>query len=225
MGTIYLSAQILNGGSSYSPSANTGRSSITISNSAQRLRTIGGRCERGIEKSAPARRGVLEQSTPAMAAVRGEEPLSTLEQLLWASSYPLHKEISSAYQLSLLQRFLKKARAGKRTRCLIWTASTNRKGYGRFRVRSRKDTISSSILSDLRLPEVMLAHRASYLLFKGPFDPELTVDHIRGVCGRRDCVNPEHLRLMSHVENSTEGSLYRHGGGVFGEGLIDDDEF
>lgn len=43
------------------------------------------------------------------------------------------------------------------------------------------------------------AHRVAYEIAKGPIPPGITVDHI---CYVRNCVNPEHLRLLSGRENS-----------------------
>lgn len=46
---------------------------------------------------------------------------------------------------------------------------------------------------------LVLAHRLSYLLFRGPIPAGMTVDH---VCRTRRCCNPGHLRLLSNVENA-----------------------
>jgi len=42
------------------------------------------------------------------------------------------------------------------------------------------------------------AHIVAYALFVGPVDPALEVDH---TCGAKDCVEPTHLRQVSHAEN------------------------
>ncbi|MFC0531929.1 HNH endonuclease signature motif containing protein [Phytohabitans kaempferiae] len=42
------------------------------------------------------------------------------------------------------------------------------------------------------------AHIAAYAVFVGPIDPGLEVDH---TCGVKDCVEPTHLRQVSHAEN------------------------
>lgn len=49
---------------------------------------------------------------------------------------------------------------------------------------------------------VVTAHRASWTHFNGPIPEGMTIDHI---CHVRRCVNPEHLRLMSNIENATGG--------------------
>lgn len=42
------------------------------------------------------------------------------------------------------------------------------------------------------------AHIAAYAVFVGPLDPTLEVDH---TCGAQDCIEPTHLRQVSHAEN------------------------
>jgi hypothetical protein len=42
------------------------------------------------------------------------------------------------------------------------------------------------------------AHRAAYILAIGPIPDGLHVDHL---CARRDCVNPDHLRLVTNKQN------------------------
>ncbi|GAB3978722.1 HNH endonuclease [Plantactinospora veratri] len=42
------------------------------------------------------------------------------------------------------------------------------------------------------------AHIAAYVVFVGDYDPELEVAH---ACGVPDCIEPTHLRQLSHAEN------------------------
>jgi HNH endonuclease len=42
------------------------------------------------------------------------------------------------------------------------------------------------------------AHIVAYAIFVGPIDPALEVDH---TCGAKDCIEPTHLRQVSHAEN------------------------
>ncbi|MEU8165638.1 HNH endonuclease [Micromonospora sp. NPDC049004] len=42
------------------------------------------------------------------------------------------------------------------------------------------------------------AHIAAYAVFVGGYDPHLEVDHL---CPARDCVEPTHLRQVSHADN------------------------
>lgn len=47
-----------------------------------------------------------------------------------------------------------------------------------------------------------LGHRVSWEAANGPIPDGMTVDH---VCRVRRCINPEHLRLMSNLENARGG--------------------
>ncbi|MEV4384484.1 HNH endonuclease [Micromonospora sp. NPDC049580] len=42
------------------------------------------------------------------------------------------------------------------------------------------------------------AHIAAYAVFVGGYDPDLEVDHL---CAAKDCVEPTHLRQVSHADN------------------------
>ncbi|WP_416904295.1 HNH endonuclease [Micromonospora echinospora] len=42
------------------------------------------------------------------------------------------------------------------------------------------------------------AHIAAYAVFVGDYDPDLEVDH---TCGVADCIEPAHLRQVTHAEN------------------------
>jgi hypothetical protein len=42
------------------------------------------------------------------------------------------------------------------------------------------------------------AHVAAYAVFVGEHDPALDVHHL---CDRRDCIEPTHLRQLTHAEN------------------------
>lgn len=66
--------------------------------------------------------------------------------------------------------------------CWLWTASTNRDGYGRF-----WDGI------DMRL-----AHRVSWIIANGAVPDGLLLDH---TCHTPACVNPSHLRFATHKQN------------------------
>ena len=68
--------------------------------------------------------------------------------------------------------------------CWNWLGTTSPKGgYGRMWNDGRH----------------RMAHRVSYETFIGPIPEGLTVDHL---CFNGSCVNPDHLRLLSHEENS-----------------------
>lgn len=66
--------------------------------------------------------------------------------------------------------------------CWLWTASCDPKGYGLF-----------------YFPPLMNAHRASFKIRHGYLPPpEIDLDH---QCNTPLCVNPDHLKPMTHREN------------------------
>ena len=71
------------------------------------------------------------------------------------------------------------------TGCLEWTGALS-SGYGRTSVHGND----------------IFVHRLAYALTKGDIPGDLTVDHI---CRNRKCFNPEHLRLLSNVDNTLVG--------------------
>lgn len=66
-----------------------------------------------------------------------------------------------------------------------WTGSKDNKGYGRIRVDGKLDR----------------AHRVSYKLFNGLIPDGLCVLHS---CDDPGCVNPQHLHIGTHQDNSNE---------------------
>jgi len=75
--------------------------------------------------------------------------------------------------------------------CWIWLKAKTREGYGQTTDKSKN----------------ISAHRLSYLVFKGEFEPKLHIDHI---CHNRVCVNPEHLRTATRSENIRNRLPYKH---------------
>ena len=73
------------------------------------------------------------------------------------------------------------------TECWIYTGYINRLGYGTV-------GIGQSFI---------LAHRLSYQHYKGDIPDDLCVDHL---CRTRSCVNPDHLELVTNVENVMRGN-------------------
>lgn len=73
--------------------------------------------------------------------------------------------------------------------CVIFTGSKTSKGYGRFRIGSK----------------IWKAHRAAWLLFKHEQPPPIILHK----CGFRDCVNPDHLRAGTVLENNQEVNAKR----------------
>lgn len=71
--------------------------------------------------------------------------------------------------------------------CWNWTASIMATGYGCIRRDDRTQT----------------AHRVSYELANGPIPAGIQIDHI---CHNRACVNPDHLRPVTHKQNGENRS-------------------
>ena len=112
------------------------------------------------------------------------------------------RALSKRPALPALVRFWAKVK--KTPTCWLWTASTNQAAYGQFWIfhRTKKTT----------------AHRFAYEQEHGPIPSGLEVHHL---CGIRNCVNPEHLKAVTHRENilcSKHPSMVTHRSGRCGAG-------
>lgn len=92
------------------------------------------------------------------------------------------------------QRFEGRVKIDLSTGCWEWQLYVSKSGYGQMTYLNKQG---------------VSAHRVSYELHVGPIRDGLTVDHI---CFNTICVNPDHLQLLTRVENiqRTPASLLPH---------------
>lgn len=87
-------------------------------------------------------------------------------------------------RMSSEERFWSKVE--KTENCWNWTAAKVRTGYGVFTIKTSDPTRQQA------------AHRYSYELNIGPIPDGHEIDHM---CHNRSCVNPGHLRPVTHKQN------------------------
>ena len=75
--------------------------------------------------------------------------------------------------------------------CWLWTASTSGGGYGQFNVAGLA---------------TRQAHRLAYEHHAGPIPEGLVLDHL---CRVRNCVNPDHLEVVTQAENNRRAAAVR----------------
>lgn len=82
-------------------------------------------------------------------------------------------------------------KVNKTPTCWLWTGGTQ-KGYGRFPIHNR--TTGKYICKP--------THRFAWELLRGPIPKDKQLDHL---CRVRNCVNPDHLELVTTKENVLRG--------------------
>jgi HNH endonuclease len=100
-------------------------------------------------------------------------------------SLPLTRTGTDAERLKL------KTKINIETGCWEWTASLNTNGYGQFRINGTTEQ----------------AHRASWMIFKGPIpqdDSAYGTMNVLHKCDNPLCVNPEHLFLGDQSDNAND---------------------
>lgn len=101
------------------------------------------------------------------------------------------KALKGRPSAKVVARFLAKVEISEG--CWLWTAHCDGNGYGQFSFDS----------------QARGAHRVAWLIFRGGIGEGMEIDHNGHGCPH-NCVNPDHLRKLSHSENSRDGAYRRH---------------
>lgn len=84
------------------------------------------------------------------------------------------------------ERFDKFVYPEPNTGCWLWGGAINSSGYGNFTIEGKTRS----------------AHKVSWERENGPVPQNLCIDHL---CRVRCCVNPEHMEIVSNLENILRG--------------------
>jgi hypothetical protein len=83
------------------------------------------------------------------------------------------------------ERFDEKWRTSP-TGCFLWMGALNSNGYGVFYLDGR----------------MQYAHRVAFSSMNGEATEKTEIDHL---CRTRNCVNPDHMEIVTHRENTLRG--------------------
>jgi hypothetical protein len=92
----------------------------------------------------------------------------------------------------LTERLWRYVTPGPADECWIWQGATVPFGYG---------IISAG--PPAREGKMLKAHRVVWEIYNGPIPPGVECDHL---CRNPPCVNPSHIELVSHKENTLRGT-------------------
>lgn len=101
--------------------------------------------------------------------------------------------VDNGYTAKLVREILDSISVDRESGCWVWIKSAQRNGYGQKRAFGR----------------MMPAHRAVWLVFRGEVTSGNEIAHC---CGNRKCVNPSHLKEITHYQNMKERQIIGNDG-------------
>jgi HNH endonuclease len=130
----------------------------------------------------PQRRYYLRNRAKVLVASRLRRLANPERTRFYTAQHRLRK-YGPRIPLTPTGRFMKKVEVVTESGCWLWLGTVQKNGYGRFGYGEYRSG---------------LAHRWSYQTFVGPIPRDKELDHL---CRVRCCVNPDHLRVVTHAEN------------------------
>lgn len=116
-------------------------------------------------------------------------PASTLYRPLVTPARPILHKMSRAERedlMAVIRSRSVQSSPGDSDSCWLWNGSMMPGGYAKMTVRCHNFVVSRAVLELTTGREIPEGHQAGHL------------------CGRRRCVNPDHIRLQTAVENMSE---------------------